>query len=155
MDNRVGTGLDPDRAKLLRQQLLDITAELRAVGVSLLPEERARLSRPRAGSEAHARTIARLVAQRGLSLPETPINQIEEDLALIEQLRPLAELLQAALQLVRDTIDQAESEYWEGFLLYRGVLSSLAARLPEVAAEIKEVDAFLGVGRRRPRPPTP
>lgn len=47
---------------------------------------------------------------------------------------------------------QASSEVWEGYLAYYGVLSSMAQRMPDVAAELQTVVDFMATGPRKKTP---
>lgn len=56
--------------------------------------------------------------------------------------------------LAEDTGTQAASEAWEAFLAYYGVLSSMAERSPELAAELQTVVDFMATGPCK-KPATP
>ena len=44
---------------------------------------------------------------------------------------------------------EAEGEMWETFLAYYAVLSSMAARVPQLAVDLKPVTEFMARSRRR------
>ena len=48
---------------------------------------------------------------------------------------------------------QADSEAWDAFLAYYGVLSSMADRDPELAVELEPVVQFMANGPRQKAPP--
>ena len=83
-----------------------------------------------------------------VSLPNVPLAGIANDLHLEQQLAPIEQELLVALQIAEDTGAQAASEAWEGFLAYYGVLSSMAQRMPDVAAELPSVVEFMAVKPR-------
>ena len=57
------------------------------------------------------------------------------------------------LTFAEDTGTQAGSEGWEAFLAYYGVLSSMADRNPELAAELEPVVQLMATGPRPKEPP--
>ncbi|MBK9259399.1 MAG: hypothetical protein IPM54_06130 [Polyangiaceae bacterium] len=68
---------------------------------------------------------------------------------LASQYQPIEDELRVALQIAEDTGTQAGSEAWEAFLAYYGVLSSMAQRMPDLAAELQPVVDFMATGPRK------
>lgn len=95
-----------------------------------------------------------LAARHGVSLKSIPLDGMANDLALAKQLQPFEDEFRVGLQLVEDTGTQAASEAWEAFLAYYGVLSSMAERSPDLAAELQTVVEFMATGPRK-KPATP
>jgi hypothetical protein len=97
-----------------------------------------------------------LAIKHGVSLKNIPLDGMTNDLALSKQFQPFADELRAGQKLAEDTGMQAGTEAWEAFLAYYGVLSSMAERSAELAAELKTVVDFMAIGPRKkaPTPPT-
>ncbi len=144
MDNKVGdNSLTVQEVAELLTQAKAISAKLKAHGIVLTTDERKRLLRARRGANEHIQRVVDLATKHGVSLPNVPLAGIANDLKLEQQLQPIGEELRVALQLAEDTGAQAASEAWEGFLAYYGVLSSMAQRMPDVAADLASVVEFM------------
>jgi hypothetical protein len=154
MQNKVGSTLiAPKKLEQLLKQLKDIAEELRPYGITLTTDDRKRMLRPRKGAEAHMQRVHDLAEKHGVSLKAIPLDGMANDLALAKQFQPFEDELRTALTLAEDTGSQAESEAWEAFLAYYGVLSSMAERSPELAAELQTVVEFMATGPRKKAPP--
>lgn len=150
MDNKVGDKLlSPQKETQLLKQLKDIVEQLRPYGITLTTDERKRTLRPRKGAEAHMQRVHDLAVKHGVSLKNIPLVGMASDLALAKQVQPIEDELRAGLQLAEDTGAQAGSEAWEAFLAYYGVLSSMADRSPDLAAELRTVVDFMATGPRK------
>jgi hypothetical protein len=90
-----------------------------------------------------------LAVKHGVSLKNISLDGMAADIELAKQFQPIEDELRTALTLAEDTGTQAGSEAWEAFLAYYGVLSSMAERDPEVAAEIGSVIEFMATGPRQ------
>ncbi len=64
-------------------------------------------------------------------------------------MHPLSDLFRAGLVLAEDTEGQAESEMWQAFLAYYGVLCKMAEMNPALAVELQPVIDFMATGKRR------
>jgi hypothetical protein len=150
MDNRVGDNA-PDDAQLadLLARYEAIVAEIKQFGLVLSIDERRRLLHARKDSDEHVERVIDLAIKHGQSLPGIPLQGMRNDFRLAKAMRPVADRATLADQLVSDTTGQAEHEYWQGFLAYYGVLSTLALRLPELAKELEPVTKFMATGRRK------
>lgn len=154
MDNKVGDKqLKPQKAAQLLKQLKDIVEELKPFGITLTTDDRKRTLRPRRGAEQHMARVHDLAVKHGVTIKKIPLDGMADDLALAKQFQPIEDELRAALQLAEDTGTQAESEAWEAFLAYYGVLSSMAERMPDLAAELQTVVDFMATGPRKKGPP--
>jgi hypothetical protein len=155
MDNKVGDKLlTPQKLAQLLKQARDLVEQLKPYGVTLATDDRKRTLRPRKGAEAHIQRVHELAARHGVSLKNIPLDGMASDLALARQFQPFEDELRAGLQLAEDTGAQAASEAWEAFLAYYGVLSSMAERSADLAAELQTVVDFMATGPRK-KPPTP
>ncbi|MFO0759495.1 MAG: hypothetical protein U0359_23590 [Byssovorax sp.] len=148
--------LKAQKAAQLLTQLKDVLEQLAPFGITLTLDDRKRTLRPRKGAEPHMQRVHDLATKHGVSLKNIPLEGMANDLALSKQFQPFEDELRAGLQLAEDTGMQAGSEAWEAFLAYYGVLSSMAERLPDLAAELKTVVDFMATGPRKkaPAPPT-
>ncbi len=150
MDNKVGNKpLTTQEQDQLLTQLKAIVVKLREHGITLTTDDRKRVLRPRRGAETHMQRVLELAKKYNLSLPNIPLAGMDADLAVARQFQPIEDELRAGLQLAEDTGMQADSEAWEAFLAYYGVLSSMADRMPDLAAEIKPVIDFMATGPRK------
>jgi hypothetical protein len=155
MENKVGDKLlTPQKATALLKQVKDLTEQLRAYGITLTTDDRKRTLRPRKGAEAHMQRVHDLAVKHGVSLKDIPLDGMANDLALAKQFQPIEDELRTVLQIAEDTGTQADSEAWEAFLAYYGVLSSMADRSADLAAELKSVIDFMATGPRKKTPPT-
>ncbi|MEO7327122.1 MAG: hypothetical protein ABI193_01000 [Minicystis sp.] len=156
MDNKVGDKLlSPQKASQLLQKIKDLVEELRPYGITLTTDERKRTLRPRKGSEPHMQRVHDLAVKHGVSLKNIPLDGMANDLALSKQFQPFEDELRTGFQLAEDTGMQAGSEAWEAFLAHYGVLSSMAERMPDLAAELATVIDFMATGPRKKAPAPP
>jgi hypothetical protein len=154
MDNKVGDKqLKPHKAAQLLKQLKEIVEELKPYGITLTSDDRKRTLRPRRGAEPHMQRVHDLAVKHGVTIKKIPLGGMADDLALAKQFQPIEDELRTALQLTEDTGTQAESEAWEAFLAYYGVLSSMAERMPDLEAELQTVTDFMATGPRKKSPP--
>ena len=156
MENRVGDKLlSPQKLTKLLELAKSVAEELRPYGVTLTTDERKRTLRPRKGAEVHMQRVHDLAVKHGVTLKNIPLDGMANDLALAKQFSPIEDELRVALQLAEDTATQAGSEAWEAFLAYYGVLSSMADRSPDLAAELSTVVDFMATGPRAKKAPAP
>jgi hypothetical protein len=155
MSNKVGDNrFTPAQLDALKKKISEVVSELKAHGALLSSEERTRLTRPRIGGEPYVEEMIGIVDKHGLeSKKRYPLQGMRDDLAVASDYKSLLKSLEEALQICNDTINTAGSEYWEGFLFYRGTTQSMAARDPEIENDTKNIDAFMSTGPRKPEPP--
>ncbi len=154
MANLVGDSpLTSQKRDKLVAQLKDILEQLRPHGIILDKDSRKRTLRPRKGAEAHMQRVHDLAVKHGVSLKNISLDGMAADIELAKQFQPIEDELRTVLTLAEDTGTQAGSEAWEAFLAYYGVLSSMAERDPEVAAEIGSVIEFMATGPRQKSAP--
>ena len=154
MDNKVGDNTPSievfEEFVTTLRTLLD---QLKAFGVQLSSEERTRLSHPRHGAAPHVQAIIRLARSYGIDLEEVPLTGVEADYNLANRMEPLAEQTPVLDKLVSDTIGQAKSEYWQGILVYYGILSEMSKRIPSLEVELRPVREFMAKRRTATTPP--
>jgi hypothetical protein len=154
MANLVGDSpLTSQKRDKLVAQLKDILEQLRPYGIILDKDSRKRTLRPRKGAEAHMARVHDLAVKHGVSLKNISLDGMAADIELAKQFQPIEDELRTVLTLAEDTGTQAGSEAWEAFLAYYGVLSSMAERDPELAAEIASVIEFMATGPRQKSAP--
>lgn len=153
MENRVGDSV-PSAAKLqtLLKQLRDVVAELQKFGVVLTKRERKRLARARRDIEPMQRLVHSLAQKKSLNLDGFPLAGMLNDMNLVQTMEPFDSAMGLGKQLTSDTLLQADTEGWQAFLAYYGVLSSMSQRDAELATALKPVVEFMKTGRRRPEP---
>jgi len=150
MNNRVGDNAPtPEVMGQLHAQLSAIVEQLKTFGVILSPEERKSLLHARRNADPMVERVHDLAAKYGINLPNIPLQGMMNDKALRARLHPLADLFRAGLTLAEDTEGQAESEMWEAFLAYYGVLSKMAEMHPALAVDLQPVIDFMATGKRR------
>lgn len=155
MDNRVGDNI-PTPVKLadLQKKLGEVVSELEKFCIVLSKDERKRLLRARKDSEPMVERVANLAERHKISVPGVDRSSMLNDVRLTQVLQPIGAQLERALQLVQDTTMQADTEAWQAFLAYYGVLSSLSSRIPEVEGALQPVVDYMKVGKKHaPEPP--
>jgi len=156
MIDKVGDELlTTQKAAALLKQVKEILEQLKPYGITLTTDDRKRTLRPRKGAEKHIQRVHELATKHEVSLKNIPLAGMADDLALATQFQPFENELRTGLQFAEDTGTQAGSEAWEAFLAYYGVLSSMAERSPDLAAELQTVVDFMALGpRKKGGPPT-
>lgn len=157
MENRVGDNAPAAaRFQSLLKQLESVVEELQKFGVMLTKEERRATLRARRDSEPMQRLVYSLAQKKSLELEAFPLSGMLNDMNLVQSLEPFDSAMRVGKQLVADTLLQADTEGWQAFLAYYGVLSSMAQHDAELAAALKPVVNFMKTGRRKaanaPRP---
>lgn len=150
MENRVGDkALTDQKRTAMLKQIHEVTTVLKSIGVVLTPDERKRVLRARRGADEHIETVLRLARKHELNLKNIPLDGLAADLALGKQLDSIETELRVALTIAEDTGAQADSEAWEAFLAYYGILQSMAQRNAEIETELGTVVEFMSNGPRK------
>jgi len=150
MENRVGDNVpSADEMAALLQDMRSVVERIKKFGIILDSAERQRILHWRRGAEPHIQTVHDLAEKHGVKLPKIPLTGMLNDVALAKQMHPFVETMRAGLTLAEDTAGQAESEAWEAFLAYYGVLSGMASRDADIAAELSSVTEFMANGSRK------
>lgn len=149
MENRVGDNAPTQAAlELLVTELAAVVTALKQFGIVLDTEERKRLLHARRDADPMVQRVRDLAAKHGITLPQIPLTGMMNDQALRNRLHPLTDLFRTGLVLSEDTEGQAESEMWEAFLAYYGVLSKMAEQNPTLAVELAPVVEFMASKRK-------
>jgi len=155
MANIVGDNpLTPALRKQIVLQIVGLLEQLRPHGTMLNKDARKRTLRPRRGADEHMQRVHDLAVKHGVSLKNISLDGMAADLELANQFQPIEDELRTVLTFAEDTGTQAGSEAWEAFLAYYGVLSSMADRDPELAAELEPVIKLMAHGPRQKAAPT-
>ena len=157
MENRVGDNT-PSATKFaeLAKKLSDVISELEKFCITLSKDERRRLLRSRRDAEPMLERVAELATRHKITVPGVELSSMQNDVRLGAALLPLEAQLERALQLVQDTAAQADTEAWQAFLAYYGVLSSLADRNPDIEGGLGNVVAYMRARRKSAaKEPTP
>jgi hypothetical protein len=154
MENLVGQKVPNDKEVASIIKLLESADAQVAkfVDVHLSPEARKGMLRFRPGGEKIATLVGRLASEKGVALPHENVDDMNADLALLQQLRPLLSAAQSLLQRIDDGLLEAESECWSAVTGLYSVLSSMAARDPQLATALRPATDFFATGRRKPKP---
>lgn len=156
MSNRVGDNA-PSASDLgaMLQSITKVIEDLKPSTVMLSSEERKSLLHARKDADPMIEKVLALSTKYKIEVPDKPLTGMLADQALRKQLHPLADAARLLLAMVEDTEGQAEHEMWEAFLAYYGVLSSMAARTPELALELAPIKDFMAHARRLPKAKPP
>lgn len=154
MENRVGDNT-PSAAKMadLLKRAQALLSDMQAFCITLSKEERKALPRGRKDSEVMISRVGSIAQAQGVSVPGMSLTSMQNDVALLAALAPLEATFATLLGTVEDTMAQADSEAWQAFLAYYGVLSSLASRNPEIEAQLAPVVQYMRTPRKRPIEP--
>lgn len=156
MDNLVGDNLpSPEKLKALLTKLREVRAEVAKLGVVLSPDDRRRRLRMRRGALEYVPLLVSLVERYKVESSAAPLSSINNDVKLIGALSPFEDESAGLESLISDTLAEAEHEVWQAFLLYYGVLQSLAERIPALKADLEPVGKLLAQSRTERRRPAP
>jgi hypothetical protein len=151
MDNKVGDNMPSAKAfAALLQQLKDVVEQLKKFGITLSGDERKRLLHARREADPMVKRVHDLAVKYNIAIPKIPLQGMTNDMLLREHMQPIVDELRAGLTVAEDTEGEAESEMWEAFLAYYGVLANMAPRMPELATELAPVVTFMSNKRRTP-----
>lgn len=153
MSNRVGDSAPAaaDMAAMV-QAIEKVIEDLKPAAVTLTVEERKSLLHARRDADPMIEKVQALAAKYKVEIPDRPLPGMAADQALRRQLEPLVDAARLLRAMAEDTMGQAEHEMWESFLAYYGVLSSMAARTPELAVELGPVKAFMAQRKKAAKP---
>lgn len=153
MDNKVGDNApSAEEFEEYVTTLRTLVTQLKTFGVQLSSDERTRLNHPRHGSGPHVQAVLRLASAYKIDLDDVPLAGVEADYNLANMMGPMAEQTPVLDQLVSDTVGQANSEYWQGFLVYYGILSEMSKRIPALETELRPIKEFMAKKRTGTEP---
>jgi hypothetical protein len=152
--NYVGSNA-PSEADLSKYEKLiqSIIEFQRPWSVVLGGDQKSTMIRARVGSEKHLQLIHDLAKEKGLSIPALSLEGMQADIGVASSASRMETVLTRALEMAADTRYAAQSEAWQAFLGYYGVLSSMASRDPELANRLRPVVDFMASGKsKKPQP---
>jgi hypothetical protein len=156
MENLVGDHIpSPEKLKSLLAKLREVRAELMKFGVVLSPDVRRRRLRMRRGALEYLPLLVSLVEKYKIEADAAPLAGLADDQRLIAALSPFEDESAGLESLISDTLLEAEHELWQAFLLYYGVLQSMAGRVPALKAELEPLAKLLAHSRSERRRPEP
>src|SRR5262249_648859 len=115
---------------------------------TLSADERKRLLHARREADPMVKRVHDLAIKYNIAIQKIPLSGMMNDMLLREHMQPIVDELRAGLIMAEDTGGEAESEMWEAFLAYYGVLANMAPRMPELATELAPVVTFMSNKRR-------
>ncbi len=133
----------------IKTRISGVMNDIQPFSVSLTTEERMRTTKFRPGGERIVELIARLAQQYSVTLPNMSTAGMNSDLALAQQLRPVADQARALADTLSDTVLEAESECWWVATAYYSALVRVAASDPKLADALKPAIDFFATGKRK------
>ena len=153
MKNRNGTeGLTQKQVEALIADVVAIQKRIEASTVSLSDAERRATTKMRPGGETVVGKLVQLADQHGVALPDVTAASIAADLAVVQRLRPLGEVLRQVSQRVDDTIRYHQGACWWAATALYTALARIAQGNPEVEGALRPVVAFFALGSRKKAP---
>jgi hypothetical protein len=150
MMDRVGTKQPTEQEiAAFTKQIAEVREKVIQSGLILTTEERAMLPRFRTGGEAIVDLIATLATKKNLALPGISGEGMKADLGLAKKLVPLQRELEGLLQVVSDTILQANGESWWSATAYYAALCGQTRSDPALADALKPAVDFFSTGKRK------
>lgn len=105
--------------------------------------------RPRKDSESLIQRVHDIAVKYQVTVPDVPLDGMLNDVKLVAAIQPFEDIFRLGLKLCEDTAAQADTEAWQAFLAYYGVLSRMAMRHAEIAAALEPVAAAMRKPKRR------
>jgi hypothetical protein len=138
MKDRVGQSVPAnEQLETARSKLAESREILSPFTVSLTNEERSRATKMQPGGDRVVDLITRLASKYRVSLPGVSVEGVRSDLALAQQLTPLAAAVDLYGQALDDTILEARSECWWATMAYYTILVRISDTDPELANALK------------------
>lgn len=154
MENKIGNVQLTEREReAVVKELAALDARVAKVAdVHLDPQDRRSILKMRPGGEKQIPLIARLATERGVVIPTMSVDGMNADLEIAQSLRVLLSAADSLRQRIEDGVLEAEAECWSAATAFYSVLSSMAARDPQLANALRPATDFFATGRRRPKP---
>ena len=103
----------------------------------------------RPGGDAIVATLSKLAREREVAIPEISVESMNDNLALAQGLRPLADASADLTRRLEDTITHAQGEcWWTATALYTA-LARVAEANPELEVALQPVVSFFAVRKRK------
>jgi hypothetical protein len=155
MKDRVGNTMpsEADVNKLVGE-IASVRAKAEKFCVQLTSEERKKAVKFREGGDAIAALVGKLLDEHAVTLPGVSRESIAADVQLARRLEPLRSAVVSLLQLIDDTILEAESEAWWATTAGYTALARISKGDARLEADLKPVVTFFRIGKRTPKAPT-
>jgi hypothetical protein len=148
--NHVGTTMPKDEEMVQQVSKLQETINwLRSWGIVLSGDEKHAMPKPKPGAEKHMELVHDLAKDRSISIAGLSLDGMKADIEVAAKAQKVEEAATIALQIAADTRYAAQSEAYQAFLAYYGVLSSMADRDPELKKRLAPVVDLLSTGSRK------
>ena len=152
MQKRVGSVIPSEQdIQRLVKEVDSVGARLEKFALLLSTTERLHATKMRTNGAQIVTLVGDLVQRHEVSLPRVSVEHMRTDLLLAQRMAPLRQSLERVLQVVADTILQAQSECWWATTAFYSALTRLADADPELERALKPAVEFFA-RRQRPTP---
>ena len=129
-----------------------LRAKLEKYCVPLTSEERKRAVKFRPGGDAVVALVGKLLDEHAMALPDVSSQAMNADMLVARRLGTLRASVASLLQLVDDTILEAESEAWWSATAGYTALARVSKGNARLEADLKPVVSFFRIGKRTKKP---
>jgi hypothetical protein len=113
-----------------------LVTELGTYTQALTSNDRRRMLKVRRGGERHIEQVAKTAARYGLAFPGGSLEELQAHMEVANKLMPVLARLQAATEVVSDTILRSRNTTWKATTSAYTMLSRMAKNVPSIATEI-------------------
>jgi hypothetical protein len=153
MEHRVGDPLpsEGDVDKLVND-VGTIRTKTEKFCVALTTEERKKAVKFREGGDAIVALVGKLLDEHGVTLPDVTRDGMTADVQLARRIEPLRASIASLLQLLDDTILEAQSEAWWAATAGYTALARMSKGNARLEADLRPAVEFFRLGKRTPKP---
>jgi len=153
MENRVGDPL-PGEAEVgkLVTDVHTLRTKAEKFCVALTADERKKAVKFREGGDAIVALVGKLLDEHGVTLPDVTRDGMTADVQLARRIEPLRASVASLLQLLDDTILEAESEAWWAATASYTALARMSKGNARLEADLRPAVEFFRLGKRNPKP---
>ncbi len=149
MPDQLNDSLTPEEIEEITGYLDRISSILVAKGKALSSEERIKLPKARKGFEKYLVMLLAIARESNVDLKMHPIDGLMTDVQLQQGLTVINQRLKGLSTLSNDTISLANSEAWQAFLDYYGVLNAMGVHDPNISGRMKPIVQFMSINQRK------
>lgn len=132
-----------------------LRAKLQKYCVALTSEERKRAVKFRPGGDAVVALVGKLLDEHEIRLPDVSSEAMNADMLVARRLGTLRASVASLLQLIDDTVLEAESEAWWSTTAGYTALARVSKGNARLEADLKPVVSFFRIGKRTKKPTDP